>query len=173
MTSTTETLPVETGGTDITRFNALRHGVLSRYTVLPWESTDEYRAVVEALVVTMRVAKTGCAGYFAAPPPAFSKPAKRTIFGTTLMSTIRASGLKTGSISTVTPVCRVSCWLITGGWRFSRGTDCESNFGGVNPDGKENSVFSWFTARWPERATKALAVSSCAAPFATSACTAA
>ena len=35
MTSTTETLPAETGGTDITRFNALRHGVLSRYTVLP------------------------------------------------------------------------------------------------------------------------------------------
>ena len=50
MTKTTQTLPVETGGTDITRFNALRHGVLSRYTVLPWESTDEYRAVVEALV---------------------------------------------------------------------------------------------------------------------------
>jgi hypothetical protein len=50
MTNTTQTLPVETGGTDITRFNALRHGVLSRYTVLPWESTDEYRAVVEALV---------------------------------------------------------------------------------------------------------------------------
>jgi hypothetical protein len=50
MTSTTETLPAETGGTDITRFNALRHGVLSRYTVLPWESTDEYRAIVEALV---------------------------------------------------------------------------------------------------------------------------
>src|SRR6476620_10494166 len=50
MTSTTETLPAETGDTDITRFNALRHGVLSRYTVLPWESADEYRAVVEALV---------------------------------------------------------------------------------------------------------------------------
>ncbi len=50
MTGTTETLPAETGGTDITRFNALRHGVLSRYTVLPWESADEYRAVVEALV---------------------------------------------------------------------------------------------------------------------------
>ena len=50
MTSTTETLPAETGGTDITRFNALRHGVLSRYTVLPWESADEYQAVVEALV---------------------------------------------------------------------------------------------------------------------------
>ena len=50
MTSTTETLPVETGGTDITRFNALNHGVLSRYTVLPLESAEEYRAVVEALV---------------------------------------------------------------------------------------------------------------------------
>ena len=37
-------------GTEITRFNALRHGVLSRYTVLPWENFDEYRAVMEALV---------------------------------------------------------------------------------------------------------------------------
>ena len=44
MTRTTQTLPAETGGTEITRFNALRHGVLSRYTVLPWESADEYRA---------------------------------------------------------------------------------------------------------------------------------
>jgi hypothetical protein len=50
MTKTTQTLPAETGGTDITRFNALRHGVLSRYTVLPWENADEYRAVVEGLV---------------------------------------------------------------------------------------------------------------------------
>ena len=50
MTITTQTLPAETSGTDITRFNALRHGVLSRYTVLPWENPDEYRAVVEALV---------------------------------------------------------------------------------------------------------------------------
>jgi hypothetical protein len=32
MASTTQTLPAETGGTDMTRFNALRHGVLSRYT---------------------------------------------------------------------------------------------------------------------------------------------
>src|SRR6476646_6147981 len=54
MTTTTETLPVETGGTDVTRFNALRHGVLSRYTVLPWESADEYRAIVEALVAEHR-----------------------------------------------------------------------------------------------------------------------
>lgn len=50
MTKTTQTSPAETGSTDATRFNALRHGVLSRYTVLPWESADEYRAVVEALV---------------------------------------------------------------------------------------------------------------------------
>jgi hypothetical protein len=50
MTGTTKTLSAETGGTDITRFNALRHGVLSRYTVLPWEDAAEYRAVVEALV---------------------------------------------------------------------------------------------------------------------------
>ena len=50
MTTTPQTLPAETGGTDITRFNALRHGVLSRYTVLPWEDADEYEAVLAALV---------------------------------------------------------------------------------------------------------------------------
>jgi hypothetical protein len=42
-------LPAQTGGTDITRFNALKHGVLSRYTVLPWEDADEYRTLVAAL----------------------------------------------------------------------------------------------------------------------------
>ena len=31
------------------RFNATRHGVLSRYTVLPWEDADEYGAVLDAL----------------------------------------------------------------------------------------------------------------------------
>ena len=41
---------VETDGTKITRFNALRHGVLSRYTVLPWEDANEYQALVAALV---------------------------------------------------------------------------------------------------------------------------
>jgi len=49
MTETKPTLAAETGGTEITRFNALRHGVLSRYTVLPWENTDEYHALVAAL----------------------------------------------------------------------------------------------------------------------------
>src|SRR5271155_3062754 len=29
---------------------ALRHGVLSRYTVLPWEDADEYHALVAALL---------------------------------------------------------------------------------------------------------------------------
>ena len=38
------------GGTEITRFNALRHGVLSRYTVLPWENSDDYQAIAAALV---------------------------------------------------------------------------------------------------------------------------
>jgi hypothetical protein len=37
-------------GTDITRFNALRHGVLSRYVLLPWEDPAEYYALVAALV---------------------------------------------------------------------------------------------------------------------------
>ena len=50
MTETTTALPVETGGTEITRFNALRHGILSRYTVLPWEDPDEYRALIAALM---------------------------------------------------------------------------------------------------------------------------
>jgi hypothetical protein len=50
MSETKPALPAETGGTEITRFNALRHGVLSRYTVLPWENADEFQAVVAALV---------------------------------------------------------------------------------------------------------------------------
>jgi hypothetical protein len=49
MTQTKTALSAETGGTEITRFNALRHGVLSRYTVLPWEDADEYRTLVAAL----------------------------------------------------------------------------------------------------------------------------
>jgi hypothetical protein len=48
--ATTTQMTAETSGTDITRFNALRHGVLSRYTVLPWEDADEYQSIVTALV---------------------------------------------------------------------------------------------------------------------------
>ena len=50
MNETKSTLPAKIGGTEITRFNALRHGVLSRYTVLPWEDAAEYRDLVAALV---------------------------------------------------------------------------------------------------------------------------
>jgi hypothetical protein len=35
---------------DTTRFNALRHGVLSRHTVLPWEDRIEYQALLDALM---------------------------------------------------------------------------------------------------------------------------
>jgi hypothetical protein len=49
MNDTTRAMGAETG-TEITRFNALRHGVLSRYTVLPWEDAGEYQTLVAALV---------------------------------------------------------------------------------------------------------------------------
>jgi hypothetical protein len=44
----------ESAGTELTRFNALRHGVLSRYTVLPWEDADEYSMLVASLVAEHR-----------------------------------------------------------------------------------------------------------------------
>jgi hypothetical protein len=50
MTRTTQASPAESNGTEVSRFNALRHGVLSRYTVLSWENVEEYQAIVEALV---------------------------------------------------------------------------------------------------------------------------
>jgi hypothetical protein len=46
-----ETLPpARSGNYEVARLNALRHGVLSQYTVLPWEDGEEYRALLEALV---------------------------------------------------------------------------------------------------------------------------
>jgi hypothetical protein len=46
-----ETSPRQRSGNyQITRFNALRHGALSRYTILPWEDEDEYRSLLDALV---------------------------------------------------------------------------------------------------------------------------
>ena len=39
----------ENDGTAVTRFNALRHGILSRYTVLPWEDEGEYGTLVASL----------------------------------------------------------------------------------------------------------------------------
>jgi hypothetical protein len=38
------------GNYEATRFNALRHGVLSRYAVLPWEDEGEYQVLLGALV---------------------------------------------------------------------------------------------------------------------------
>ena len=38
------------GNYEVARFNALRHGVLSRHTVLPWEDGEEYRSLLEAFV---------------------------------------------------------------------------------------------------------------------------
>jgi hypothetical protein len=35
---------------ELSRLNALRHGVLSQHMVLPWEDAEEYRVVLEALV---------------------------------------------------------------------------------------------------------------------------
>jgi hypothetical protein len=35
---------------EFARFNALRHGVLSQHTLLPWEDGEEYWALLEALV---------------------------------------------------------------------------------------------------------------------------
>ncbi|MEI6724142.1 MAG: hypothetical protein WCO67_25550, partial [Betaproteobacteria bacterium] len=37
-------------GTVTTRFNALQHGILSDYTVLPWEDAEAYATLVAALV---------------------------------------------------------------------------------------------------------------------------
>ena len=42
------------GGTEITRFNALRHGILSRYAVLPWEDVGQYQALLAALAAEHR-----------------------------------------------------------------------------------------------------------------------
>ena len=40
----------KTEGYELTRFNALKHGVLSHATVLPWEKESEYDDLLEALI---------------------------------------------------------------------------------------------------------------------------
>jgi hypothetical protein len=50
MTDTRPIPPADTPATALTRFSALHHGVLSRYTVLPWEDAGEYHTLVAALV---------------------------------------------------------------------------------------------------------------------------
>jgi hypothetical protein len=49
----TEMTPRQATGTEsyqATRFNALRHGVLSQFTILPWEDEEEYCGLLDALV---------------------------------------------------------------------------------------------------------------------------
>jgi hypothetical protein len=50
MTDATPAPPADTTGYEMTRFNALRHGVMSRYTLLPWEDEDEYCTLLNAFV---------------------------------------------------------------------------------------------------------------------------
>jgi hypothetical protein len=38
------------GGYEASRFNAVRHGVLSGHTLLPWEDKEEYESLLQALV---------------------------------------------------------------------------------------------------------------------------
>jgi len=37
-------------GYQVSRFNAMQHGLLSRYTVLPWEDENEYKKLLDALL---------------------------------------------------------------------------------------------------------------------------
>jgi len=50
MTDRPASLEAKTESYQITRFNALKHGVLSHDTVLPWECEPEYHALLDALV---------------------------------------------------------------------------------------------------------------------------
>ena len=51
MTETVLTLPAQgLDNYEATRFNALKHGILSRLTVLPWEDEAEYLVLLDALV---------------------------------------------------------------------------------------------------------------------------
>ena len=50
MTGIPASLPAKTESYEVTRFNALKHGVLSHATVLPWENESEYGALLKALV---------------------------------------------------------------------------------------------------------------------------
>ncbi len=50
MTGILTTLSAKTESYEVTRFNALKHGVLSHATVLPWEIENEYDALLNALI---------------------------------------------------------------------------------------------------------------------------
>jgi hypothetical protein len=50
MTARPARLEAKTESYQVTRFNALKHGVLSHDTVLPWENESEHHALLDALV---------------------------------------------------------------------------------------------------------------------------
>jgi hypothetical protein len=50
MTETTSRQATGAENYEATRFNALRHGVLSQHTILPWEDEQEYYKLLDALV---------------------------------------------------------------------------------------------------------------------------
>src|SRR5215217_1229101 len=50
MTARSASLEAKTESYGVTRFNALKQGVLSHDTVLPWENESEYCTLLEALV---------------------------------------------------------------------------------------------------------------------------
>ena len=50
MTDMPVSLESKTQSYEVTRFNALKHGVLSHTTVLPWENESEYDVLLDALI---------------------------------------------------------------------------------------------------------------------------
>ena len=42
------------GNYEVARFNALRHGVLSQHTVLPWEDRQEYLTLLRTRLESVR-----------------------------------------------------------------------------------------------------------------------
>jgi hypothetical protein len=50
MTGIPASLPSKAESYEVARFNALKHGVLSHATVLPWETESEYDDLLEALI---------------------------------------------------------------------------------------------------------------------------
>jgi hypothetical protein len=50
MTARPARLEAKTESYQVTRFNALKHGVLSHDTVLPWKNESEHHALLDALV---------------------------------------------------------------------------------------------------------------------------
>jgi hypothetical protein len=50
MQQTAPLIAIASGGYEVSRFNAAKHGLLSRHLVLPWEDRSEYEALLQALI---------------------------------------------------------------------------------------------------------------------------